>query len=328
MTLSQIENLTNVLKKKQRRLQILREKQATLGLSVPPEIVMEIEDIDADIEDLQAELTRLNAPLIYVHNFGNKVKVPPEAIDLDWGKYFAFGESRRIVPNPETWQNELLPVLKQLPQDMGQRGLVRLRTTGALSVGFALGYTFREVAQYKLEVAQFPPNPPSFWYSDELPPSGVPAPRFKVRQMLGSDTATEAIVIVYATPNRSPQSVCQAIAQHWGIEDGLGGLFAESSQAGPEELKGVLLLEAKAAAKDERFIDGWEAAALARSSRRPLVDFVTLVKPERVHLFLAVPFGLAVFLGHQWNAIGSTVQCYEWAGVSGQYLPSCSVGLT
>ena len=89
----------------------------------------------------------------------------------------------------------------------------------------------------------------------------------------------------------------------------------------------VLLLEAEAAAQDERFIEGWEAAALARSSRRPLVDFVSQTQPERVHLFLAVPFGLSVFLGNQWNAIGKPVQGYEWIG-GNDYTPAWLLNLS
>ncbi len=327
MTLLRIDHIKNMLITSQRRLHILKEQTARFGTTPPPETVMEIEDLETEMEALQHELTQLKSPLIYIHNFGDRQEVPPEATEVDWGEYFAFGESYRTVPEPEDWQNTLLPALEQLRQGTGQRGLVRLRTTGALSVGFAFGYTFREVGQYKLEVAQFPPHPPPFWYSDETPPSGRVAPRFITRQLLGNADAKDLVVIVYATPGRSPQSVCQAVADYLGVADGFAGLFSEEDTAGPESLKGVLLLEARAAAEEERFIEGWEAAALARTSRRPMIDFIGQVMPERVHLFLSVPFGLATFLGYQWNAIGKPVQCYEWVG-STDYVPACLLNMS
>lgn len=325
--LARIEHIKNLLITHQRSLHHLREQQAKLGLTAPPAIMIQIEDLEVEMAKLQHELTQLKAPLIYIHNFGDKEETPPEATELDWSQYFSFGQPYRTTPSPETWQNELLPKLEQLRQKMGQRGLVRLRTTGALSVGFAFGYTFREVAQYKLEVAQFPPSPPPFWYSDETPPAGEVAPRFKSRQILGNSAASDGVVIVYATPGRSPQSVCQAVALNLGVKDGFAGLFSGPDAAGPDSLKGVLLLEAEAATVEERFIAGWEAAALARASKRQVVDFVSQVKPERLLLFLAVPFGLAVFLGHQWNAIGEPVQCYEWIGGT-TYAPACWLNMS
>lgn len=327
MSLSRIEHIKNLLITHQRSLHILREQEAKFGLNVPTHIKIEIEDIEAEMVKLQHELTQLKAPLVYIHNFGERQEPPSEAIELAWNSYFAFGEPYRTVPSPESWQRELLPALEQLRQKMGQRGLVRLRTTGALSVGFAFGYTFREVGQYKLEVAQFPPHPPPFWYSDEGPPEGKAAPRFTVRRIVGNPQARDMVVIVYATPGRSPESVCQAVAAYLGVGDGLAGLFSEQSPTKLEGYKGVLLLESGAAAEEERFIEGWEAAALARGSRRPVIDFSSQVAAERLHLFLAAPFGLAVFLGHHWNAIGRRVQCYEWIGGS-RYAPACLLNMS
>ena len=45
-----------LIKKHQRRLLKLKEKEATLGISTPPEILTEIEDIEAEIEHLREKL--------------------------------------------------------------------------------------------------------------------------------------------------------------------------------------------------------------------------------------------------------------------------------
>jgi hypothetical protein len=93
------------------------------------------------------------------------------------------------------------------------------------------------------------------------------------------------------------------------------------------KFKGVLLLEAKMASEGKRPLASWEAIALARASRRQLKDWVSQIKLENLHLFLATPLGLAVFLGHQWNAIGKKAQCYEWLG-GDDYAPACLVHLS
>lgn len=53
--------LENLILKHQRRLQKLKERKATFGLNTPPEVLTEIEDIEAEIELLQAALIRVNA---------------------------------------------------------------------------------------------------------------------------------------------------------------------------------------------------------------------------------------------------------------------------
>lgn len=54
----QVEIL-KLIDKHQRRLQNLKEKKATFGINTPPEILTEIEDIEAEVEDLQEELKDL-----------------------------------------------------------------------------------------------------------------------------------------------------------------------------------------------------------------------------------------------------------------------------
>lgn len=88
----------------------------------------------------------------------------------------------------------------------------------------------------------------------------------------------------------------------------------------------VLLLETEIASKDQRFITGWEAAELARSAQQQMARLVSaLRRPVHIKLCLTVPFGLAVFLGHHWNAIGQKVQVYEYIGGATPYAPACEV---
>lgn len=57
--MSRRSEIQDLIRKHQRRLQKLREKEATLGISTPPEISTEIEDIEVKIDELQIELQNI-----------------------------------------------------------------------------------------------------------------------------------------------------------------------------------------------------------------------------------------------------------------------------
>ena len=53
------DDIKRLLSVNNRRLQLLKEQKATHGVSVQPQIIIEIENIEADIEELEAELKEL-----------------------------------------------------------------------------------------------------------------------------------------------------------------------------------------------------------------------------------------------------------------------------
>jgi hypothetical protein len=57
--MSRQDDIKKLVHNYSRRLQILKEQQALRGINTPPEIVIEIEDIEAKIEKLQTELVEL-----------------------------------------------------------------------------------------------------------------------------------------------------------------------------------------------------------------------------------------------------------------------------
>jgi hypothetical protein len=57
--MSQQVEIQQLILKHQRRLQKLKEKEATFGVSTPPEILIEIENIESKIKNLQEELKAL-----------------------------------------------------------------------------------------------------------------------------------------------------------------------------------------------------------------------------------------------------------------------------
>jgi len=269
--------------------------------------------VETDVEAEEPEV-----PVIHIYNFGDLPRaLPDEAIN--WHRYFDRDTSPRTVPQPRIWERVLLPELRERRAEIGERGLIRLRTTGALSVGFAVGHTFKEVGQYRLEVAQSPPAPPEFWLSDQAPPeAGLPEPHWSSQLWPGNPAGNEAVMIVLAVPNRGMSGLVQAVESY----------LAEPDLQHSQRCKGALLLAGEPAMSENRFLTSWEAAVLSRASRAHLSDFVAQFTPQVVHLFLATPFALAVFLGHQWNAVNTLVQCHEFVGGPGHYAPACRLDLS
>jgi hypothetical protein len=85
----------------------------------------------------------------------------------------------------------------------------------------------------------------------------------------------------------------------------------------------VLALAPASGARAESVPDGPTAAALAlaiRDAVRAHLDGAT----DEIHLFLAAPAGLALLLGHRWNALRPTV-VYEHHGAGKGYARTFSV---
>lgn len=59
--MSRINDIWNLIFHKKRRLQKLKETQSKFGITTPPEVLIEIEDLEREIEDLERELKQLQA---------------------------------------------------------------------------------------------------------------------------------------------------------------------------------------------------------------------------------------------------------------------------
>lgn len=311
-----------------RRLQVLKHQQAVQGLiNARPEVIIEIEDIEAEVAKLQEELSRLiaeeireKAPLVYIHNFGQRsTNVSDRALCIEWGEQFDARQTPRKIPEPAVWQSTLLPEILAIPGKLGGQGLVRLQGSAALTTGFAFGTAFQAIGRYLLEVEQFSPNGVELWYSDEQPPASQVVPELTNYSIAGNPAADEAVVVIYAAPKQSLTEVLTGVGTYWGEIEIFKNLLADQKVS--QKFNGVLVLEAKAAAGG-RPLQSWEAAGLAHRSVQPLKHFIGQFKPAKLHLFLATPLGLAVFLGHQWNAIGKKIQCYEWVSGDKVYAPT------
>ncbi len=329
-----------------RRLNKLKETQALMGISTSPEILIEIEDIENELRHLEVGLgdfaaprtsQQPDAPLVHVHNWGKRPVWPPEAtVALDWqgaGRFEEdYGAGTRTVPSLEMWRDALLPRLQALPDETAPQGWVRLAGKCALSTGFALGTVFRAKERYQIEVAQFVPDKGAteYWASNAQPPAMVPSPTFTLHIAEGEGDAAsagrgmdEAVIVVAALTTKTVYDILEDVGTYFGEAAAFADI-PDGNQA-VERVGGVLVLEAQAATEDQRPLEAWEAAALARSSSQLVNGFKQRVKPGKLHLFMAAPLSLATFMGHHWTNIRQPVQCYEEVRTERVYGPSCLV---
>lgn len=71
-------------------------------------------------------------------------------------------------------------------------------------------------------------------------------------------------------------------------------------------------------------ISGEEAVAIATELADKIKQLHAQYDTDTVHLFAAVPLGLALLIGYNMNACG-TVKCYEFDNARRVYLPSCTL---
>lgn len=329
----------------QRRLLKLKEKEANFGLSAPPEVLTEIEDIEQKLAELEPQLAVYRAPkqsqnsaapVLHLHNWGRKPGMArPGVIFRDWQQPGLFEEREdgtRTVPSPEDWTQTLLPDLRALRQQI-PGDVLHLEGRCALSSGFALGQIFPAKDQYQLEVAQFvPTRGVEYWFSriEEVAPSQLP--EFTSYRFAGAaqpdrtgPLAQDGVVVINSITGKTTPDVLENVGQYLGEAE----LFREllQGEAKPKTVAGVLVLEVESVVQAGLQLEGWEALLLAYGSRQKVQSFCNQLKPAKLHLFLATPLGLAVFLGYFWNKLGLVARCYEETRKDRFYEPSCEFRL-
>ncbi len=326
-----------------RRLNFLKERQAAQGLATEPAVLMEIEDIEAELKQLQVDLSAFTSPLqsqhpqaprVHIHNWGKPpAPFPPEeqARLLNWagpGLFETQPDKTRRVPTPAVWAAELWPQLRALA-DLCPEGWVRLEGKCAFSTGFAFGVVFSAKERYKIEVAQYVDSKgvTEYWASTAQPPDQAALPTFTLYPAEHNIAASggDMVIVVDALSNIPLTQVLEDVGSYFGEAEA----FAEIplNPAAVKAVKGVLVLEAAAAVEQQRPLEGWEAAGLARTSVQLVNKFKTRVKPERLHLFVAAPVSLAVFMGHVWQHIKKELVFYEHTKTGQVYTPTYTVFL-
>ncbi len=285
----------------QRRLQSLEKKQATFGISTPPEIEIEIEDIGAEIKKLNDRLHRARAINVDLLSYIDIAPRDSTTIRIDWTSHFSNG----IAPS-ETWAQMLLPELERVYRQVGRTSpepAVALRQRATISVGLAFGAIFSAASGIRLWVEQRTDDQEiEWWAAQEDAPTIVGLllnEQCTLLDLQSHDTLIEVGV---------SQDIGQSV-ERWRQTQGL--TFAKHMVFVPNLGPGRTVVP-----------DAAHALAMARQIGVACVAAHIAHPTGTIHLLVSAPFGLALMIGRKLNACGS-VQCYDFDKGGSTYAPSC-----
>ncbi len=195
----------------------------------------------------------------------------------------------------EAWEEFRLALLDVKQRVSEQIGRPRLRVHGSkhLTAAFALGYTFpATVTELEIRTRQ------GYWQTDCVPASGDVL-RSRVRG--GAVGSTKLYLELGVTGLPVAESVRQYV-----------GRTGEVPTA-------YLVMEPIGGSAYQMEMDNAAACSVARQVRRDLAHALEQHPAREIHLFAAVPQGVAAMIGRELGAM-PPVQLYEFDGI--QYRPS------
>jgi hypothetical protein len=214
---------------------------------------------------------------------------------IDWVDRFdgADAFAKRRPRPPATWA-DLQQDIEAIPVHLGGAKHIAVSGSMRLAVAFELGATLRMVTGVDLAVVQRG----ELWESD----ARFGAPKASDLATVQLDQGAEiAIAVEVSTPIAADVET-----------------FARRTQLPVDRL---VIVRPPSGARDNSVVDAEDAVALAVGFRDAARQ--TTRGHARVHLFLACPMGLALFLGHRWNRVAPTVVYEDLASLG--YEPAFTV---
>jgi hypothetical protein len=208
-----------------------------------------------------------------------------------------------MVNSPKVWEQRLLPALETIAQVCEQHAPGRrfiAEGLCALPAAVALGTVFLATRRLPIAWRQISPNrPPELWSLDAKPEGS----EFEAQIIPNNPAGADLALLVSVTSNVEPAFAATRPQLH--------------------QLRGFVTV-----AKPGNYPHDLETAGQARDVVRVIVEGLCRARDAlqprgTLHLFLAVPAGLAMLIGQMLNTFGP-VQTYEHVspGNVGRYEPA------
>lgn len=247
---------------------------------------------------LTLRLRRINADRNYEPwiNLKTFVSTPPTAhldLNLDWLKIVY--EKERL-PTSQEWEHILLPALLDVKQSISERvpsRRIHLFVQSILPVAIMIGFVFRESARITLLLE----GQKETW-SSKTPPAEKDPLHTKWIDTQQEGNQGEAVVEV-ATTRSTSQAATNAVMT-LGLNPG-HHIRLELPELSRESVR-----------------DAAHAQAIAQQVGRICQELCDKRRVAQIHLFVATPVELAVFIGQQLNAL-CPITLYEHS--QGSYKP-------
>ena len=216
------------------------------------------------------------------------------SLDIDFTPFFREG-----LPNAEEWNTDFPRALDRVKSALFARSLtrLRLRSFAHLSLGLLFGFVFRDRTGFSLEIEQTNKGQDkTIWTT-----SGEALPHTLSMNEYPATLGSRNLCVKINLVARDDASVA-AYANSVGFD------YRVLLDVTPPEYP--------------HLISNGHAIAIARHVADRIKEIHGKYGTNSVHLFAAVPLGLALLIGYNLNACGS-IQCYEFDNASREYHPSC-----
>lgn len=245
----------------------------------------------ADVDDV---LDRLNLRVaepsgLLVLQALREVDDSDATASIDWIDRFMGDDarSRRGLKDATAWNATLLPELRQeIARVRGVYRRVAVRGEVRLPIWFAVGSELSEVTGAVVSTIQLG----DVWASDIEAAKTPPELVVTDKRALGGGPDMAISVAIADDPTAD---VLAYVTRE--IQDAVGTSRTITLVTGPNS---------------RAIRDAGEALALARGIKDLVRQLVREERPDRIHLFFAMPHGLALLLGHLWDRMPPT-QLYE-----------------
>lgn len=252
-----------------------------------------------EIEDMIAKVIgRLDLPLfkpILLYTASSESQTGAAgALCLEWSEFS--GGHDRTYPSPDEWDQRVVKELRDTKEwILRSRSSRRIRLLGSrrLSASVAIGAVFSAVSGFAIDTEYRG----VYWATDEHADPSTPEYDTEVETTDGTDRQLVA---------------CVGILHRIGDDVRVGLRSLGLSDCPVLDVHG-----------EHAIVSARQANLIVARLKTEITKAVRRNKSERVHLFIAAPAPLALFLGHRLNAV-PPVQCYEYVA-SGVYVPTCRI---
>lgn len=217
------------------------------------------------------------------------------SLHLDFMSFFEEG-----YPDQEVWNEQFLTALTNVKGELVKRDRLsfRLYAFCHLSLGVLFGYVFRKTTGARLEIEQLINSKRTVWTTDANPKDN-PLQMVELPGVLGSRNLCVKINLISADDN----SVARYTQENAVI-------FRAVLECLPTTYPCI--------------ISGEEAIAIANDLAVQIKQMHAQYDTDTVHLFAAIPLGLALLIGYNMNACGK-IKCHEFNNARREYSPSCTL---
>lgn len=217
------------------------------------------------------------------------------ALHLDFTGFFESG-----IPPATVWDEQFSAALARVKRFLSKRSRlsIRLHAFCHLSLGILFGYVFRRTTGFKLEIEQITNSNTSIWSTDRTPLDN-PLTLAEIPGTLGSKNLLVRMNLMSA----DDKSVARYVEKN---DLSYRAILTLSPPSFPWIISEI------------------QAATIATDLAHKIKEMHARYDTNTVHLFCAIPLGLALMIGYNVNACG-TIRCYEFDNPRREYSPSCTL---